>query len=664
MNRILTIALAFSVNLAFGAEGSDTSSLTIQIDASVRGKPVSPLLYGIFVEDYNHSVTGGLYGEMLRNRSFEDRDTAREFTSSLALVYRKDDLGETNTPEGWRSVADSNGVMLIDRSEPLNAQNPTSLRLEVTKPGYEIINDGYWGMRVERGAEYKLSLYARTSPDFKGHLEAILQGQDGKDYAMVSIPDLAEGWQKFEYTLQSSTTDSLAIFKLRVQGTGKVWLDMVSLFPADTWKNRPNGVRADLAEMLAALRPGFVRFPGGCDLEGSCPANAWRWKQTMGDIAERPGRQIIWGYRASDGMGYHEYLEFCEDLKAEPILVVNAGMNCQGNGFETSIPLEELKPWIDDALDAIEYANGSKTSTWGALRAKNGHPCPFNMKYIEIGNENRGPVYAERYARFFDAIKTRYPKIKIIANERVTSRPFDILADHFYRDPDWLLKRSRQYDTAKREPWTIQIGEYSARGPGRVGSRSWRGALSEAALLLGAERNPDVVSMACHGAILSHARDPRPIWEPNVIYFSSEGAFGTPSYYVQKMLGNHRPDFIVPFNIMIPLETWPAPMGRLELDTIVATAGVRNQGRELILKAVNLSETARSMEVRIDGMKSRAFEVATTIMSAAPDDENSFASPFNVSPRQTDLGNVNEVFTTVLEPKSLSAFVLTRAANE
>jgi len=652
MNKFLICILAFCVNMAFGAEDSGTSGLTIQVDASVRGKPVSPLQYGIFLEDYNHSITGGLYGEMLRNRSFEDRDTPREFTSRLALVYRKDHLEKMDTLESWRSNTDNNGVMLVDRSQPLNANNPTSLRIEVTKPGYEIINDGFWGMQVERGAEYKLSLYARASVDFKGHLEAILQGQDGEDYAKVSISKLTDVWQKFEYTLRSSTTDSLATFRLRIQGTGKVWLDMVSLFPLDTWKNRPNGVRADLAEMLLAMRPGFVRFPGGCDVEGSCPANAWRWKQTIGDIAERPGRQIIWGYRASDGMGYHEYLEFCEDLNSEPILVVNAGINCQKNGFETSIPLEELEPWIDDALDAIEYANGSEASTWGALRAKNGHPRPFHMKYIEIGNENFGPAYAERYARFFDAIKARYPEIKIVANERVTSRPFDILADHFYRTPDWLISRARQYDTAERKPWTIQIGEYSAHG--NVDSRSWRGALGEAVLLLGAERNPDVVSMACHGAILSHARDPRPVWEPNVIYFSSESAFGTPSYYVQKMLGNHRPDFIVPFNIT----------PESELDTIIATIGARNHERELIIKVVNLSETARSVEVRVEGMKTSTFEVVATIMSAAPDDENSFGSPYKVSPRQFNLGKINDVFTTILEPKSLSAFILSRAANE
>jgi alpha-L-arabinofuranosidase len=642
----MILVLVVWAKVAFAAEVPGTDELTIQIDASVRGKSVSPLLYGIFVEEYNHNITGGLYAEMLRNRSFEDRDTPLELTAPLAKVYRKDPVAVTHTPEGWSSGASGHGAMRFDHSQPLNTQNPTSLRLEVTKPGYEIINAGFWGMRVERDAKYKLSLYARSSPDFKGHLEAIIQGKDGQEYARDSVGGLSNAWRKFELALRSSTTDPMAVFKLRVQGTGTVWLDMVSLFPAHTWKDRPNGVRADIAGMLADLRPGFVRFPGGCDVEGSCPANAWRWKQTIGDVAQRAGREGLWGYRSSDGLGYQEYLEFCEDLGAEPIFVVNAGMNCQNNGFKTFVPLEELQPWIDDALDGIEYANGSTESTWGAVRTANGHPRPFHMKYIEIGNENSGPAYAERYALFYDAIKARYPEIKIIANEHITSRPFDVLAEHFYKRSDWLIERVSHYDNAKREPWSIQIGEYSSRGSGD--ERTWRGALGEAALLLGAERNPDVVSMTCYGALLSHARDPRSVWEPNEIYFSSDGVFGTPSYYVQKLLGNHRPDYIVPINIT----------GAFKPDLIIATAGVRNHGRELVLKAVNLAATERSVVVRVDGMKSSAFNGSATIITGAPADENSFALPFQVSPRQTDLGKVSRIFTTVLAPKSLSVFVL------
>ncbi|HEU4752736.1 MAG TPA: alpha-L-arabinofuranosidase, partial [Armatimonadota bacterium] len=379
----------------------------------------------------------------VRNRSFEDAEQ----------------------PQGWSAVerGGARAALALETATPLNPAHQRSLRVELTgAPGGEAgaANEGFWGIPVQEGARYRLSLYARAGGGFSGPLTASLEGADGRVYARERFRGLSEGWSRFTATLKSGASDPKARLVLSGAGSGTLWLDMVSLFPAETWKRRANGLRPDLAGLVSDMKPAFVRFPGGCFCEGDRLANAFRWRKTIGPVEERPGHWNLWGYRSTDGLGYHEYLQWCEDLGAEPLFVINCGM-----AHEDMVPLPQLDPWVQDALDAIEYANGPVTSQWGALRAKNGHPKPFGLKYLEIGNENGWgntlPAYEARYARFYDAIKQRYPAMQLVATTPVKGRPMDLVDEHFYNSPDWFLANSGRYDRYNRSGTKVYVGEYA-----------------------------------------------------------------------------------------------------------------------------------------------------------------------------------------------------------
>lgn len=513
------------VSLTLGVIGyASAGQATLTVNVGRPGAKVSPRLYGLFFEEINHAGDGGLYAELVRNRSFED--------------------GET--PEGWSLVSEGSaeGKMALDTAQPVNDTNRRSLRLEISRAGpgrVGIANVGYWGIAVERGKEYLLSLYARRSADFNGPLVVSLESAVGRVYAEGKVEGAAEAWSRFACALTANASDSSARLVIAVSSPGRVWLDVVSLSPRDTFKRRPNGLRADLAQMLADLRPAFVRFPGGCFVEGDKLENAFRWKDTVGDIAERPGHWNLWGYRSTDGLGYHEYLQMCEDLGAEPLFVINCGMSHGGN-----VPMDKLEPWVQDALDAIEYANGPTTSKWGALRARNGHPAPFGLKYMEIGNENGGPAYEERYARFYDAIKAPYPALQLIANVPVASRPMDIVDEHYYSSPEWFTSEARRYDSRDRTGPRVYVGEYACTQ--NCGQGNLRAALAEAAFMTGLERNSDLVVMASYAPLFVNSNNRA--WNPDAVCFNSARCYGTPSYYVQKLFSLHRGDVVLPTRVV------------------------------------------------------------------------------------------------------------------
>lgn len=527
------VALAVAFPAAWQARSQPAPEATLTVHADRPGPRVSPLLYGVFFEEINHAGDGGLYAELVRNRSFEDGPT----------------------PEGWSAVERDGGKaeLALDPDRPLNLAQGHALRLRVSGPGEAgVANGGFWGIAVRAGAVYRLSLFARGAPGSRLPLTAALESASGRVYARATLGTPSPTWSRFTASLRSTETDPAARLVLTTRGSGTLWLDVVSLFPAETWKGRPNGLRVDLAERVQALRPAFVRFPGGCFVEGDRLANAFRWKRTIGPIEERPGHSNIkWGYRSSDGLGFHEYLQWCEDLGAEPIFVINCGMACQFNTGEC-VPLTDLSEWVQDALDAIEYANGPVTSRWGALRAKNGHPKPFRLKYLEIGNENGWgntlPQYEERYARFYDAIKSRYPDIRLIATTRVRSRPMDILDDHYYSSPQWFWSNTGLYDRGDRNGPRIYVGEYAVTQ--QCGRGNLRAALAEAAFMTGLERNSDLVTMASYAPLFVNANDRR--WNPDAIVFDSNRSYGTPSYYVQKLFGEHRPDVILHSDLTVP----------------------------------------------------------------------------------------------------------------
>jgi len=538
----LVAAYLVIATFAFGQTAS------IRVDLTAQGTPISPVLYGIFFEEINHAGDGGLYAELVRNRSFED---AQE-------------------PQGWLLVDESGSSRLaIDTSQPLNPQNPHYLRWEISEgtKRASIVNKGYWGIAVQEGKRYRLSLYARRDERWRGVLTVRLQGANGEVYAQHTIRDISTIWKRFSAVLPSRATDPQARLVISADAPGTVWLDMVSLMPVDTFKRRANGLRADLAQMLAELKPSFVRFPGGCFVEGSRLSNALRWRHTVGDVAERPSRWCLWGYNSTQGLGLHEYLQMCEDLGAEPLLVVNCGM-----AHEEVVPLHQLDEWIEDALFAIEYAIGEVSTPAGALRARNGHPEPFRLRFVEVGNENWGPEYEERYARFYDAIKARFPHIQIIANSAVRSRPIDILDEHYYHDPDWFISQAHRYDRYDRKGPKIFVGEYAVTGG--AGKGNLRAAIAEAAFMTGMERNADIVVMAAYAPLFVNVHDRT--WNPDLIGFDSSRVYGTPSYYVQKLFSVYRGTHVLPMEIDAPAFLLPVARGGIGLGTWMTQAEYRD----------------------------------------------------------------------------------------
>ena len=521
------------------------AQVTIDIDAQQRGPKVSPMLYGIFYEDINHAADGGIYAELIRNRSFEDGPR----------------FGAPADMQGWSTFAAAPSQLSARLIQPskktplLNSVQHNALELDVKASAAMpvcLVNEGYWGINAVQGRSYRLSFWAKA-PKYKGTVKATLCSQDGSQlYAETVISEFpaakAKGWTKYEAAFTANGNDPQAQFALVFDGVGQVQIDVVSLFPP-TFKNRANGMRPDLANMLWQMHPKFMRFPGGCFVEGQeSPDNAFRWERTIGPIEEREGHwNVNWGYRTTDGLGYHEYLQLAEDLGAKPLYVVNVGL---WHGGMT--PYDSIQPWIDECLNAIEYANGPVTTKYGALRAKNGHPEPFGLEYLEVGNENNQPDprqqsdhYYERYDQFYKAIRAKYPEMKIIGNVVAwgddnpkwnSPLPVDLLDEHYYRSPDWFAGAFHKYDSYDRRGPKVYVGEYAVtNGFGNLGNMN--AALGEAVYMMGMENNSDVVELASYAPIFVNENDAR--WRPDMIRFNSSRVMGTPSYYVQQLMPQH-----------------------------------------------------------------------------------------------------------------------------
>ncbi len=507
--------------------------VTVQVDKP--GHAISPMLYGIFFEDINCSADGGLYAELVRNRNFSDSDK----------------------PDHWSPLASGAAAvnLAVDEADPVSPKNRRSLKIQVANNADAragVVNEGYWGMSVKKGESYTLTLFAMGEQGFAGPLFATLESGSGKRYAEARISSLAGSWKSYRVTLSPNESDPKARLCLTTSKPGTFRIDMVSLFPKHTWKNRPNGLRPDLAEMLADLKPAFVRFPGGCWVEGDTMALAYRWKQTIGNPAERRTQRNIWQYEATHGIGYHEYLQLCEDLHAEPLFVINCGMS-----HREVVPMDKMQEFVQDALDAIEYANGPRNSTWGSLRARNGHPAPFGLKYLEIGNENGGPRYHERYALFYDAVKAKYPEMRLVANEwggSPANRTVEILDEHYYNSPEFFINNAGKYDSYGRAGRKIYVGEYAVTQG--CGQGNLRAAVGEAAFMTGMERNSDVVFMASYAPLFANVNYKK--WNPDLINFDSSRVYGLPSYYVQKMFNENRGDTVLPVTLQVP-EVTPKP---------------------------------------------------------------------------------------------------------
>lgn len=575
-------AADLSALTANAAQEPVNSSITVR--ASEPGRPASTDLYGIFVEDWSHQIEGGIYAEMIRNRNFDDTKSAKEvlvagFDMRLPETGTTPD-GKTKDVPGWKKTSDD-AIMewSLDNSTPLNARNPRSLKLMVndTAKRPAIWNEGHCtnvvGIAVTKGSDYLFSIFARAEQPGTA-ITVNIETPEGDILASATIDGLTKEWKKYERTLTPSASLTGARLVVAPAAKGAYYLDMISLFPRDTWKGRPNGLRKDLMEFVAAMKPAFVRFPGGCFVEGLERENAWAWKNTLGPVEERPGHWNIWGWRYSGGMGYHEFLLMCEDLGAEPVHVVDDGIShttkdgVQLDGVYVYHPMDRMHELVQDALDSIEYAIGPTNSTWGAKRAAAGHPEPFSMKYIEIGNENYGPEYAERYALFHDAIKEKYPDIKIIMdswgpNNYPRNRRADLLDIHRFTTPYQHAINYHQFDTYDRTAMPVYFGEWCIELE-LPNKESLENGLYEGAFLTGLEKNSDIVPMMSYAPFMKNLG-----WQdrkPNMIGFDLDRVYGAPIYWIQKMYAENVISTILPFEMNSP-DYRPAKLGSMGFGT-------------------------------------------------------------------------------------------------
>jgi alpha-N-arabinofuranosidase len=622
---------------------AQSPTLTIQVD-SPAGK-VSPLHYGLMTEEISHSYDGGLYAELVRNRAF---------------------LDDAQRPVSWSVVqgAGSAASMELDREQSLNANLPVSLRVSVTSASRDatagVANGGYWGIPVKPNTRYRASFFAKAAPGFSGPVRLAIQSDDGATtYAEASVPRLTGEWREYRATLKTGdvTPTPKARYVLALDRPGTVWLSLVSLFPP-TWKDRPNGLRRDLMQMLVDLKPGFLRFPGGNYLEGNTIATRFDWKKTLGPLAERPGHQGPWGYRSTDGMGLLEFLQWAEDMRAEPLLGVYAGYSLQGEYVK---PGPDLVPYVLDALEEIEYVTGDTSTKWGARRAQDGHPAPFPLRYVEVGNEDffdRSGSYDARFAQFYDAIKSKYPALKVIstvgneqpASRRVHSRRPDVLDEHYYRSAETFLRMAqRHYDGYDRKGPEIFVGEWAAyediepwnpRSRSLPPTPSMKAALADAAFMTNMERNADLVTMQCYAPLLVNVNPGARQWRPNLIGYDALNAFGSPSYYAIQLFSRQHGDQLL-----------KASLAGSSLHYSVTRD---SKSGAIFVKLVNALETPQTVQIDLRGLRAVKPTATETTLAAAPTETNSMEQPTKVVPVTRKLSGIRPAFSHTAPPYSIS----------
>ena len=509
-----------------------TGSATLAIQADQPGAVISANLFGNFFEEINFAGDGGLYAEMVRNRTFDN----------------------SAAPDYWTLVTQgtATGQISLDTTHLLNAHRPQCLQLTQASGGGTAgaANSGYWGLSLQAGADYDLSFYACSTNGFAGTINVRLENTNGTTiYAQTNFTGaLTTNWQRFQASLApaASATNARLVVSLAQRST--VWLNVVSLFPHATFANRANGLRADLAGLLAAGKPAFLRYPGGNFIEGDSVANAVRWKNTIGDIAQRPGHWCPWGYWSTDGFGLDEYLQFCADAGMEPLYGLYCGLSLAygANTTNVVVPLSQMGPYVQDALDLVQYCNGDTNTTWGARRAANGHPAPYGLKYLEIGNENGGTLYDQRYTLFYDALKAAYPELHLVAcnfGGAPTSRPMEIADEHYYLPAPVFFSLANHFDSYSRGAQQIFVGEYAVTSAfGTLNNLN--SALGEAAFMIGMERNADLVVLASYAPMLANLNGVQ--WYPDLVYYDASRVVGTPSYYNQRLFAQHRGDVVLP----------------------------------------------------------------------------------------------------------------------
>ncbi len=635
--------------------------VTGQPAAEIRvlaNKPVSeiqPTMWGVFFEDINFAADGGIYAELVKNRSFE---------FSLPLM-------------GWRQIREKgSGRVVPTLYTPVNPVNPRYIYLVVDAPEgwFGLLNEGFRGMGIREGVRYNFSVNARIHGDADLKMKIELIKPDGTIIASADKGELGPEWQTHMVSLLATATEPKAQLRILFTGTGRTDIDMVSLFPSDTWKERPGGLRKDIVEMIAGLNPGFLRFPGGCIVEGRDLENRYQWKTTVGPVEERKMIMNRWNveirnrqtpdYFQTFGLGFFEYFQLAEDLGAEPLPILNCGMSCQYNAAEV-VPLEELDPYIQDALDLIEFANGPETTKWGRLRGSMGHPEPFNLKYIGIGNEQWDEQYVERYREFETALRQKHPEIKIVSGSgpRASGEAFDylwaemkkldpdLIDEHYYMPPEWFLNNATRYDNYDRKGIKVFAGEYAAHGredKDAESRNSWFSALAEAAFMTGLERNAEVVHMASYAPLLAHVEAWQ--WRPDMIWFDNLNVAGTPNYYVHKMFAGYRGTHVIP-----ALRDGAPVTGA---DSLYASATIDRREGKVYIKVVNSSKSPKKLAIDVEGITPQKTADIETLTSGGLYDYNTVTNPKQIYPSKKPAAVKGRRLNFEADPISLSVIVL------
>lgn len=625
-----------------------SAMLTVQAD---QAKPISPDLFGIFFEDINYSADGGLYAELIQNRSFE---------------YTSADNPDWNFFTGWELIQDGDTCLVgLADASPIHPNNPHYLVLNVVTRSGEvgIRNAGYDGIVLKAGESYDGSLFARNLSGYIGTLTIRLESRTGEILGEVKLPQPTGDWAKYTATIQATGSDNYGRFVVLMSGSGAVALDVISLFPQKTFHNRPNGLRADLAQVIADLKPKFMRFPGGCLAHGDGLDNMYRWKDTIGPIETRKEQFNIWNYHQSVGLGYFEYFQFCEDMGAKPVPIVPAGCCCPNTGAkfnglweqgQQGIPMEEMPDYVQEVLDLIEWANGPVTSTWGAKRAKAGHPEPFGLEYLGVGNEDRiTPVFKERFKMIYEAVKAEYPEIVVIGT--VGPRPegedyddgwtfarelnLDMVDEHGYKSPDWYWDNLHRFDSYDRNASTVYLGEYAAHDTGRA--NTLRSALSEAAYMTSLERNGDVVRLASYAPLL--AKQKRTQWLPDLIYFDNTKINLTLNYYVQQLFSVNAGDVNLPITIHVETDE----------ENIAASCVQDTKSGDVIIKIVSRAESPLAAQIDLSVLTRFEPTATCTVLTGDPLAENNLRKHDSALPETSEIAVASQ-FSYEIPAHSLS----------
>ena len=649
MKKITTL-IAF-VLIGFNAMAQKITN--IDVDATKTLVEIQPTMYGIFFEDINFAADGGLYAELIKNRSFE---------------FEYPWMGWKHLPDAETRFNLVNELTIYNNAKA-NPSNPRVVRVDKRDANKDIglQNEGFDGIGIKKEAKYDFSAMIRLN---KGNISLLVEIVNSKNQVIGSttITPQNDTWTKLEGVITATETDANCKVNVYFKGSGQLDIDMISLFPQDTWKGRKGGLRKDLVQLLADLKPGFVRFPGGCIVEGRTLAERYQWKKTVGKVEGRQSLVSRWNmefkhrltpdYYQSFGIGFFEYFQLCEDIGASPLPILSCGLACQFNSAEMQ-PLDELDPYIQDALDLIEFANGSTDTKWGGLRAEMGHPEPFNLKMMGVGNEQWGQEYFDRYEIIAKAIKAKYPTIKLVAGtgpgqkgemfeaaeKAFTTLKADLVDEHYYDSPKWFRENAARYDNYDRNRYKVFAGEYAAQSNFTVSpdnKNNWECALSEAAFMTGLERNADVVYMCSYAPLFAHVN--RWQWTPDLIWFDNLSSFGTANYYVQKLYANNAGSKTISIK-----SNGENLTGK---NSLYAAASIDEKTNEVIIKLVNTSAEAQSINMNINGLAKLVNGKIISMVEKDIKNYNTIAEPNKIAPTESAISIAKGKTIINLEPYS------------